>query len=66
MNVTWVEQRVGGGRVSGNPLGVATSVTQLDDISSMPALCLRTGMGEGSTEEQWIKPALIPSRKPLL
>ena len=59
LDVALVESQVGGGGVSGNPLGRVTSVIQFDDVSAMVAPCLHTGSGEGSIEEQWIPPALL-------
>ena len=56
----------GGGRVSGNPLGITTSVIHFDNVSAMVALCQHTGSGEGSTEEQWIPPALLFRTEPSL
>ena len=49
LEVAWVRFRVRGGRVSGNPLGLATPVIQFDDLTPMAALCPRTEWGEGST-----------------
>ena len=49
LNVAWVELRIGGGGVSGNPLGRVTSVIQFDDISAMAELCPHTGRWKGST-----------------
>ena len=45
----WVEPQVGGGRVSGNPLGEGTSVIQFDYVTAMAALCLPFGRVQGST-----------------
>ena len=75
LDVAWVGPRVGGGGVSGNPLGRATSVIQFDDVSAMVALCLHPGSLGGlnrgamdkasiSDQERALPPALLKTLSP--
>ena len=59
LDVAWVGPQVGGGRVSGNPLGRATSVIQFDGVMAMAALRVVHWEGRGFNREQWIPPALL-------
>ena len=57
--MAWVGLRIEGSGVSGNPLGVVTSVIQFDDLMAMAGLCSVHWEWGGLNREQWIPPALL-------